>query len=78
MGKILLFLFGIPILISALAYFWITVKRKWNKEDRLNLQQERKQALLEFKNSEEDFEEFMRINYSKESVPSYIEGGLVK
>lgn len=66
MGKILLFLFALPILMTALVYFWISVKRKWNKEDRLEIREQRRLALMEFNESQDSFENFMRDNYSEE------------
>ncbi len=81
MAKILIFLLIfiiIPILAQASIYFWQEVKRRRTREDRLAISEERKQALLDFKESNESFEDFMRDNYATDPVPSYRLGGKVK
>jgi len=82
MGKILIFLLLfviiIPILAQASIYFWQETKRRRTREDRLAIREERRQALLEVKESQETLEDFMAENYAHDPVPSYRLGGKVK
>jgi hypothetical protein len=75
---LLLFVIVIPILIQASIYFWQEVKRRRTREDRLAITEERKQALLDFKESNETFDDFMRDNYSHDPIPAHRIGGKVK
>lgn len=62
MGKILLFIFTALVILGFINYviwFWINKTRKWKSEDRLQLQEARRQALRDFEQSEESIEKFL-------------------